>query len=282
MESLELKIEKSINLLKKAEKLALLMQPEFGFYLAFSGGKDSQVVYTLAKMAGVRFKAVYNVTTNDPAENVRFIKQVYPDVIFDVPVQSYFRMIEKKGLPTMLNRWCCAVFKESKGKNCVVLTGVRAEESRKRSEYSEFMKSAKRKTSRGARNLDEMAENSFRCVRGTDKFVLHPILKWTVADVMAFHARYLLPQNPCYSTATRVGCVFCPFQSGKRLLKYEKSHPKQVQALLHSIQKYLDRGGDNGKFRDAADLYMWWLSKKSIKEYRESKKQLDLFQLGEN
>lgn len=46
------KIEYSINLLKKSEKMALEMDPENGFFLAFSGGKDSQVLYHLAVMGG--------------------------------------------------------------------------------------------------------------------------------------------------------------------------------------------------------------------------------------
>lgn len=40
-ESLRKKIEYSIDLLKKAEKMALRLDPENGFWLAFSGGKDS-------------------------------------------------------------------------------------------------------------------------------------------------------------------------------------------------------------------------------------------------
>ena len=38
------KIEHSIALIRKAEKLALTMQPDMGFHVGFSGGKDSQVV----------------------------------------------------------------------------------------------------------------------------------------------------------------------------------------------------------------------------------------------
>lgn len=46
------KIRYSIELLKNSEKMALEMDPENGFYLAFSGGKDSQVLYHLAVMGG--------------------------------------------------------------------------------------------------------------------------------------------------------------------------------------------------------------------------------------
>jgi predicted phosphoadenosine phosphosulfate sulfurtransferase len=52
------KIRHSIELLRNSEELALKYN-DFGFHLAFSGGKDSQVVYELAKMAGVKFKAFF-------------------------------------------------------------------------------------------------------------------------------------------------------------------------------------------------------------------------------
>ena len=66
-------------------------------------------------MAGVKYRAVYNVTTNDPADNVRFIKHHYPDVEFSIPREVYFQLIAKgKRVPTMFNRWC-ALFKETAG-----------------------------------------------------------------------------------------------------------------------------------------------------------------------
>ena len=43
-------------------------EPNEGYYVAFSGGKDSQVVYHLCKEAGVKFDAHYNHTTVDPPE----------------------------------------------------------------------------------------------------------------------------------------------------------------------------------------------------------------------
>lgn len=56
-QSLQQKIEQSISLLQKSEALALKYNPEDGFYLAFSGGKDSQALYHIAQMAGVKFRA---------------------------------------------------------------------------------------------------------------------------------------------------------------------------------------------------------------------------------
>lgn len=50
------KIKHSVELLRKAEKLALAYSPNEGFYLSFSSGKDSQCLYHIAKIAGVKFK----------------------------------------------------------------------------------------------------------------------------------------------------------------------------------------------------------------------------------
>lgn len=48
-------------------------EPPEGYFLAFSGGKDSSVILALAKMAGVKFDAHYTLTSVDPPELVRFI-----------------------------------------------------------------------------------------------------------------------------------------------------------------------------------------------------------------
>ena len=67
------KVEIAIQLLKSFE-------PPDGYYVAFSGGKDSQCVYHLCKMAGVKFDAHYARTSVDPPELVNFIRDNYPDV----------------------------------------------------------------------------------------------------------------------------------------------------------------------------------------------------------
>lgn len=233
--NLEEKINASIAMIRKAERLALLMQPEKGFHVGFSGGKDSQAVLELVKMAGVKYRAVYNVTTNDPADNVRFIKKEYPDVEFQVPERSFLQLIGEKGVPTMFNRWCCALFKETAGVGCVVLTGVRKEESRNRAAYEAMMKWGRSKKNAEAIDLEKMEANEFRCVNGKDKFMVYPILDWTENDVWDFIALRGLPVNPCYKTHKRVGCVFCPFARPKEVLAYCETHPKLKEAFIRAI-----------------------------------------------
>ena len=107
-----------------------------GYYLAFSGGKDSVCLKALADMAGVKYDAHYSVSSVDPPELVRFIKQYHPDVKFehsfdkDGKPYTMWNLIPRNSMPpTRLARYCCKYLKESSGEGRVSLTGVRWAES---------------------------------------------------------------------------------------------------------------------------------------------------------
>lgn len=91
------KLQHSIELLQKSEKLALRYSDK-GFYLAFSGGKDSQSLYHVAVLAGVKFDAHYSLTTLDPPELVMFIRNKYPNVAIDRPKLTFAQLCIKKRL----------------------------------------------------------------------------------------------------------------------------------------------------------------------------------------
>ena len=116
-------------------------EPPEGYYVAFSGGKDSQCVYHLCQMAGVKFDAHYTVTGVDPPELVRFIKANYPDVELVCPkdkdgkrITMWRLIVENRMPPTRVARYCCAELKETQGKERVTVTGVRWAESARRKE----------------------------------------------------------------------------------------------------------------------------------------------------
>lgn len=116
-----------------------LFEPPEGYYLAFSGGKDSCVIKALADMAGVKYDAHYRVTSVDPPELVQFIKEYHPDVIMDRPLDkdgnqiTMWNLIPKKKMPpTRVVRYCCSELKESGGQGRFTVTGVRWAESAKR------------------------------------------------------------------------------------------------------------------------------------------------------
>lgn len=73
--TLRKKMKHSVELLRKAEKIALNYDRENGYYLAFSGGKDSQALYHIAQLAGVRFQGHMNLTSVDPPRSYTFCKR---------------------------------------------------------------------------------------------------------------------------------------------------------------------------------------------------------------
>ena len=85
---------KDTTLFGEVDKVAIAIQriksfePKEGYYVAFSGGKDSCVVLDLVKRAGVKFDAHYNLTTVDPPELVRFVKDKHPEVEINKPPKS--------------------------------------------------------------------------------------------------------------------------------------------------------------------------------------------------
>lgn len=171
------------------ERLRMYEPPE-GLYLAFSGGKDSIVIHRLAEMAGVKFDAHYRVTTVDPPELVRFIKQEYPHVARDRPEMTMFQLILHKRWPPMRTmRYCCEWLKECGGDGRLVVTGIRAEESPRR-------------------RRRQMVE---ACTQGRSKRYLHPIIDWTEHDVWAFIREQEMPYCSLYDEGfKRIGCILCP------------------------------------------------------------------------
>ena len=271
-EELQQKIDASIALIRKGEKLALLMQPEYGYHVGFSGGKDSQAVLELVKMAGVKYRAVYNVTTNDPPENVYFIRRNYPDVQFSHPETTFLRIVEENGMPIRTTRFCCRFLKERSGVGFATITGVRHFESRNRGRYQAVTKIRNRKYE--AKSLDEMENARFECIGGKDKIMVYPILEWTEQDVWDFIDLRGLPHNPCYSTVKRVGCMFCPFAGKRQLRQYRERYPKFHAAILRSLQRYIDTHDTD--FCTAAECYDWWESKLSVEVYKAKKMQTQI------
>ena len=233
-------------------------------------------------MAGVRYKAYYSVTTNDPPDNVYFIRRHYPDVQFHLPKENFFKLVERKGMPTIHHRYCCEILKEQDGTGHVCLTGVRGEESVKRSKYSPVTvysnrKEHKRRRAKGEEyQLETLLQNQVRCIKGKDKVMLYPLLHWTETDVWHFIARYQLPYNPCYAHSGRVGCMFCPYAKREQIEYYEQRYPKFKSRLIHSLQRYIDKRPREEKLGDAEAFYDWWKTSEAMTLYIANQQQLKM------
>jgi phosphoadenosine phosphosulfate reductase len=223
------------------ERLRMFEPPE-GYYLAFSGGKDSQTIYHLALAAGVKFDAHFSVTTVDPPELLRFIKDNYPDVAWERPEKSMFRLIVDHGtLPTRIIRFCCESLKEDKGVGRIVMTGIRWAES-------------------NARRKGGMSESCYK----VKKMYLHPIIDWSDADVWAYLDSIGLPHCELYDQGhKRIGCVMCPMAGAKR----QQADAERWPRLAHMYKCAADRlyqrriaRGDKMVWASGADMYDWWIT----------------------
>lgn len=275
------KIDYSINLIKRAEKTALRYRPE-GFFVAFSGGKDSQVLLKLTELAGVKFTAEYRLTTIDPPENVRFIKEYYPSVVIVRPATTFYRLcLHHKTLPTQWMRFCCRELKEAANEHAVTLTGVRKSESARRSHRQEvYLMTRRRHPEFTQGTLDQFTrhqESTVECLRGKDKLTVNPILEWTEDDVWEFIHAYNLPVNPLYKSGyKRVGCLFCPMSNIKNIRIDVERYPKYYQAMLRLIhrirQACLDeRGSDYWAELTDEEVFWTWASKRGINYTRQRK-----------
>lgn len=116
-------ILKTVNLFGKVKNKVELaierirqFEPPEGYYVAFSGGKDSIVILDLARKARVKYDTHYQLTTVDPPELVNFIKDKYSEVNIELPGTSMWNLIPKKRMPpTRIVRYCCEVLKERGG-----------------------------------------------------------------------------------------------------------------------------------------------------------------------
>lgn len=244
------KIENSIRWLKSFE-------PPDGYFLAFSGGKDSCVLKALADMAGVKYDAHYSVTSVDPPELIRFIREHHPDVQFDFPredpddpdspVITMWNLIPRKCIPpTRLARYCCEILKESAGVGRVTLTGVRRAESTRRKKNRRLVHIGNLRNPIILNNDNdearEMVENCYQ----ESKTVINPLIDWEDTDIWEFIRSHNIPYCPLYDQGfKRIGCIGCPMNPETARGELDRN-PKYKQNYLKAFARMLDERKEKG------------------------------------
>jgi len=267
------KVKTAIETIQKAESLALKYQ-DYGFHLAFSGGKDSQVIYELCKMAGVKFRPVMQITTLDPPELMRFVRKNYPDVIMERPEINFYKLIiKKKMLPLRQARYCCEYLKEQSGAGSVTILGIRRAESNRRSKRNE-LELSNRKYSNTLDQFNIDNKNQILCINGKDKILLNPIIDWqTTRDVWGFIRSEKLEYCELYDRGyQRIGCMFCPMASARSKQRDRINYPGVERGIKKSIQALCNNSDYGLPFdNDVDEIFNWWISNKSQAEYKGMK-----------
>lgn len=228
------------------ERIKHFQNNDMPYFVAFSGGKDSIVMYDLFKKSGVsNYTVEYSNTTVDPPDLIYFIRKNYPEVKFRKPKMTMWQLIPKKQMPpTRLVRYCCEALKEDSGNGCIVVTGIRAAESLSRSKRKMFEP----------------------CMKKRNKYYLNPIIDWTESDVWEYIIKNKLPYPKLYDYGwKRIGCVGCPM-AGKKQRKLElDTYPKIKENYLRAFQKMIDhriKSGLKTEWKTADQVMGWWLEDK--------------------
>lgn len=286
------KIDIAIERLKQAEMMSHTYY-EQPLIITYSGGKDSDCILELAKISGIDFEVQHSHTTADAPETIRYIRERFYQLELDgikVSIDKpYYKgkrtsmwdlIPQKKMPPTRLMRYCCSVLKENSGRNRVIATGIRWDESNNRRTRGVYEDINTNKDKRIVLKDDESNKHRlFERCEIKSKIVCNPIIDWLDNEVWDFLKEQKCQGNPLYSCGfNRVGCIGCPMASRKRYMEFAR-YPKYKQMYISAFDRMLEARKASGKESDwqtGQEVFDWWMGE----DYHQLK--MDFSELEEN
>lgn len=257
------KVDQAIQRIKMYDPIANGWMDE-PYYVAYSGGKDSDVLRILFEMSGVKYDLVHNHTTADAPETVRYIRTV-PNVKISYSKESMWQLIPRKKMPPTRNvRYCCSELKERGGEGRFVSTGVRwAESSRRAAKRGGVEVQHRDITKKLILNADnDESRMMIESCQLKGKRILNPIIDWTDDDVWEFLHAEGCKSNPLYECGwKRVGCIGCPMAPKTREVAFY-FYPKYKTMYLHAFDRMLKARDDAGletNWKSGEEVMEWWL-----------------------
>ena len=240
------RIDQSIKLIKAYNRWKPLT-------LAYSGGKDSDCVRQLCKLAQVPVTLVHNCTTIDYPYTLKHCAEA--GAIIQRPKTTFYQLVEKKGLPSMFRRFCCDKLKEMYIADTLLL-GVRKDESVKRDK----------------RYTEPTACRIFSKTKHCEQVL--PLVMWTNNDLQNFVEQESLQLHPHYyvngrlDITRRVGCIGCPLQGDRGRADYLE-FPRFLRLLVKAYAKYVStHKAVNGVYEDV--VWQLFYSNHKEKQYQQT------------
>ena len=248
---LEKKVEQAVKLLQVCYKAA--GEP---LEVAYSGGKDSDVILELAKMSGIEYRAIYKNTTIDPPGTIKHVME--NGVEIRRPKETFFSLMSRIGYPDRVRRFCCGVLKEYKILDNSVM-GIRKCESVKR-----------------AKRYTEPTECRIYGSKKNHVNAIYPILDWSDEDELEFIKDRGIKLHPLYyredgsiDITRRVGCMCCPMLYYKKRLQQFKQWPGMVRAYLRCGNEYLKSHSESKTAKRHPDVYEYFVTNAFFDNYRD-------------
>lgn len=272
----------AIERLKTASGFSLKLY-KVPLLIAYSGGKDSDVLLRLAEKSGIPFEVQHNLTTADAPETVYHIRDTFfrleekgikcevdKHINPDGTRTTMWNLIPRKLIPpTRLMRYCCSELKEGGGRGRFIATGVRWAESaaRKKNRGSlEVIAPGKRQQSLILANDNDESRMLFENCQLKGERVANPIIDWQEQDVLDYCEAEKIPMNPLYACGwKRVGCIGCPMAGKHRYAEFAR-YPKYQQAYIAAFDRMLAERQRRGKTeggtrwgKTGVDVFHWWM-----------------------
>lgn len=216
--------------------------------VAYSGGKDSDVLVNIAEKSGKPFECIYSVTTLDAPQTTRHMNEVFARLeakgikctrkspTYHGEPTNMWKLIKLKEMPpTRRVRYCCQILKETSTPNRMVALGVRRAESFGRSSRGEFEYRTRTAPKKGSNAFDydhtkqvfddavrvqqELNQsnnepNSYDCtfiskLKKQKDTVVNPIIDWTDTDIWDYIRAEDIETNPLYFPPYNFARVGC-------------------------------------------------------------------------
>ena len=220
------------------------------FVVAFSGGKDSQVILDLVTrvLPVESFKAVFQDTDMELPCTYDIVSYTEEDYKYRFPNFKLYHatsdrraidLWEQYGPPSRVNRWCCSVMKTTVFRRTMkelhntdtqpkvaVFEGVRADESTRRESYDRIGANVKH-------------PNLINC---------RAIFRWNNSEIFLYMFSRGIMLNPAYRMGlTRVGCGVCPFASDWSEYLIRRIYPDISKRYVAVIEKMARNLGLNSR-----------------------------------